>query len=289
MRARQIPTFLQLVLAGVITIAPALGDTDDSAAAAAPADEAAGSGAPGSSKSSGNYFEKDPSAWKVTIYPIYGWMPVFGASVNLPDLPSIPGRPGESGGSGTASGSFNGAGFAGFDIEKSRWEAKGSFLFASVSGDKTNTNLNLKTHVGLRVIFGELFGGREVLKGLFLEGGVRRMSVKISASLNDRPEVSRTPGVWDPLIGFTWKHPWKKKWQLTAHFDGGGFGVGTDYSLSGTVRADWRFTRHFGTTFGLGALRFKITNTFLYNSQFERTLTAQQTLWGPLFGFGIYF
>src|SRR5512133_2485764 len=63
---------------------------------------------------SGSLWKGDPSSWKIDIYPIYGWLPVFGANINLPDLPDRPGggtAPGPNG--GTVSGSFNGAGFAG--------------------------------------------------------------------------------------------------------------------------------------------------------------------------------
>jgi len=230
------------------------------------------------------YWSKDPSAWTVAIYPVFAWVPVFGANVTVPSLPSIPGRPsGPS--SGTASGSFNGAGFAGFDIQKSRWSVNGEFLIASVSGDNTNP----KVHVGMKIYYGQFMAGREVLKGLSLEGGARRMALKISASVGDNPEVTRKPGIWDPLVGMTWRHQMGKKWMLQAHMDGGGFGVGSDVSIGASARADWRFARHFGLTMGFGALHFRISDTVLDNTAAKKTLLAKQTLYGPLFGFGIYF
>ena len=52
---------------------------------------APGSGSPDSPGSgSGSTWEKDPSAWKVAIYPIYLWLPVFGAHIDIPGLPSNP-------------------------------------------------------------------------------------------------------------------------------------------------------------------------------------------------------
>src|SRR5206468_12205179 len=113
-----------------------------------------------------------------------------------------------------------------------------------VSGD----NSNPKTHVGMDVFYGQSMAGREIFKDLTLEGGVRRITVKISASVGDNPEVSRKPGLWDPLIGTTWRHQFGRKWMLHAHLDGGGFGVGSDLSLAASARADWRFAKHFGVT-----------------------------------------
>src|SRR5438045_2684664 len=72
---------------------------------------------PGSTGSgSGSTWEKDPSAWKVAIYPVYLWLPIFGAHIDVPTGPSNPGVS-----AGDASSSFNGAGFAAFEIQKSRW------------------------------------------------------------------------------------------------------------------------------------------------------------------------
>ncbi len=241
--------------------------------------------APPPSYNSTSIWEKDdPSAWKIAIYPVYAWAPVLGAHVNLPNI-NLP-----SGGiltptGGTVTGSFNGAGFAGFDIEKSRVITHGQFLYASLSGDNTNPKL----HLGLDVMFGQVMGGYKILNSLYLEGGVRRMALKISASANDSPEVSRKPGLWDPLIGTTWKHTLGRKWQLAAHLDGGGFGVGSDVTLAASARADWRFAKHFGLTMGASALHFQITDTILDQTQLKRTLAVRQTLWGPVFGFGIYF
>ncbi len=239
---------------------------------------------PGAGQSDSNW-EKDPRSWKVAIYPVFAWAPVMGASINLPDLPSLPDRPSTGPGSGTASGSFNGAGFAGVEIQKSGWSTNGEFLYASLSGDNTNP----KVHLGVDVFYGQLMGGHTLWKDLSLEGGVRRMALKISASVGDRPEVDRKPGIWDPLIGMTWRHQAGKKWMFRAHLDGGGFGVGSDLTLAASARADWRFAKHFGLAMGFGAIHFQVANTILDNTSAKRTLSVRQTLYGPLFGFGIHF
>jgi hypothetical protein len=234
-----------------------------------------------------SHWEKDPSEWKVAIYPIYGWLPVFGASVNLPDFPNLPNLPGggiSGPAGGKVSGSFNGAAFAGVDLEKNRFTATATLLYAGLSGDSTNP----KAHLGLDVIFGQAMGGYKVSKSVSLEGGFRRMALKISTSVGTRPEVSRKPGIWDPLVGITWKHQIGRKWMLRTHFDGGGFGVGSDVSAGASASADYRFAKHFGVMMGFSALHFQVADTRFDETRIARTLKIKQTMYGPLFGFGIY-
>jgi hypothetical protein len=237
-------------------------------------------------------WDKGPNAWKTIIYPIFVWAPVLGADVKLPEIPSLPGGGGGGGGiipEGTTSGNFNGAAFAGAEVFKSKWSMTANVLYAGMSGDRTSPHV----HIGLNVIFGGILVGRQLLlDGLTLEGGFRRMALNINATVLDYPEVSRKPGVWDPLIGATYRRQLSKKWRLIGHFDGGGFGVGCDYDMVEGARANWRFAKHFGLDMGLAALQFKISDTksvTVDNAVLKKTLTLSQTTWGPQFGFGIYF
>jgi hypothetical protein len=110
------------------------------------------------------------------------------------------------------------------------------------------------------------------------------MALRVSATLLDYPEVSRKPGFWDPLVGLSYRRTLGKKWRVRLHADGGGFGVGSDVDIAVTGQVDWRFAKHFGTTLGYGLLHFKESNAVL-----QRTLTIDQTMNGPIVGFGIYF
>jgi hypothetical protein len=239
-------------------------------------------------------WDKGPDAWKTIIYPIFVWAPVLGADIKLPEIPSGPGGGGGGGGGGiipegTTSGNFNGAAFAGAEVFKSKWSMTANVLYAGMSGDRTSPHV----HIGLNVIFGGILVGHQLLlDGLSLEGGFRRMALNINATVLDYPEVSRKPGVWDPLVGATYRRQLSKKWRLIGHFDGGGFGVGCDYDMVEGVRANWRFAKHFGLDMGGAALQFKISDTksvTVDNTVLSKTLTLSQTTWGPQFGFGIYF
>src|SRR5262249_24759273 len=227
-----------------------------------------------------NRYQK-PSDWWVAVYPVFAWAPIFGVSTR--EFPSTPGGGGGTGSllpPGHASGSLNGAAFAWFRLEKSKWSADATGLWAGLSGERSNPFV----HVGAHVVFGQIMGGRELLPDLFLEGGVRRLALSVNLRIEDFPEVDWKPGVWDPLVGLTYRRQLSKKWRIYAHADGGGFGVGADSDVAGTVRAEWQFVHHFGLTMGYGALHFRITDTVA-----QRSLEIKQTLNGPIFGFGIYF
>jgi hypothetical protein len=229
-------------------------------------------------------WKKDPSAWNVELYPVFLWAPFMGASVTLPQFPDLPNLPdlpgGPPGPGGKVSSSFNGAAFFNTRIEKSKWGVDLSVLWAGVSAEATSPKVKVKADV----IYGQAMGGREILHDLWLEGGVRRLALNVGVTVLQYPEVARKPGVWDPLIGVSYRHPIRNKIRVDLHADGGGFGVGSDVDYALTGRFDWRFAKHFGLTAGWGLLHLKISDTVL-----QRTLTLSQTLHGPILGIGIFF
>ena len=225
---------------------------------------------PGSSSQSGG--------WDVAIYPLLGWLPIFGANVDLPDI-EIPGDGVSPGGSGTTSTSFNGAALFGATVIKKEWILDISALWAGLSAERTNPIVKVKTNV----VYGDLLAGRQLYRHLALMGGFRRMALNIGAQVGNRPEISRKPGVWDPLVGIDWHGQLGRKWSGQLILAGGGFGVGSDVDISGEARADWRFARHFGLTMGYKVVHFQISDTVL-----RQTFKTNQTFNGPIIGFGIY-
>ena len=90
---------------------------------------------------------KEDKGWTTTVYPIYAWIPVFGADITLPNVPIPPGRT-DCGGSGatvTPSGSvhskINGAAFAAVMVENTWVQIQANFLFAGLSASKASPNL----------------------------------------------------------------------------------------------------------------------------------------------------
>jgi hypothetical protein len=227
----------------------------------------------------------DPG-WEVEIAPIYLWVPISINSVTLPEFPNLPAPPG--GGdrpSGDTGASLNGAAMAAFRVEKNWWMARGSVVWAGLSGERETPNVKITGNL----ILGEVFTGVEVVKHLYLEGGVRRLAVDVSAQVLDYPEVSRKPGVWDPQVGMTYRVPMGEHWLLTMHGDGGGFGVGSEVDVNASVTLDWRMARHFGLTLGYGLLYFRLEDEWVDNARFEKTLELGTTLHGPIIGFKLLF
>jgi len=227
----------------------------------------------------------DPG-WEVEIAPVYLWVPITINSVTLPEFPDLPAPPG--GGdrpSGDTGASLNGAAMAAFRVEKNWWMARGNIVWAGLSGERESPNVKITGNL----ILGELFTGVEVVKHLYLEGGVRRLAVDLSAQVLDYPEVSRKPGVWDPQVGMTYRVPMGEHWLLTVHGDYGGFGVGSEVDLNTSLTLDWRMARHFGLTLGYGLLYFRLEDDWLDNARIERTLELGTTLHGPIVGFKLLF
>ena len=240
------------------------------------------SGAPTNTKSD---WDKPPNAWKFIVYPVYAWVPFFSTSVTLPTIPSPPGGGGPVTPEGTTSGSLNGAAFAGAEIYKGQWSGMFTFLYAGLSATRTTP----RTKVTADFIYGQAMVEHEVYKGLSLGGGFRRMALDLTATVGDYPSVSRTPGFWDPLLSATYRKQLNRKWRVSGHMDGGGFGVGSDLDIGAAASADWRFAKHFVLTMGGAYLHFENSDTILSDTALRKTLTIKPTMYGPTFGIGIYF
>jgi hypothetical protein len=217
-----------------------------------------------------------PYEWHIAIYPAMAWLPIFGASVDLPPRPSHPTAPGPS---GSTNSSFNGAYFGGGRFEGGKWSGDILFMWTALSAERTTPF----TKVNLDFIFGDAHVGYEVLPNLYLEGGFRRLAFDLSAKVGD-DSASGSPGYWDPLIGLTYRRPLGKKWRILVHGDGGGFGVGSDVDVTASGRAEWQFVRHFGMAMGYGGMHY--SNTTRVG---EGKLEVDPTLHGPIFGLGVYF
>ena len=218
-----------------------------------------------------------PYGWNLAIYPALAWAPIFGASVTLPPVPSQPiETPGPS---GSTSSSFNGAFFGGARVEKGKWSVDGLFMWAALSGQRKTPF----AEVHLDFVFGNAMAGREILPNLYVEGGIRRLSLDLHAKV-ETSSASRSPGFWDPLVGLTYRRQLGRKWRILIQGDGGGFGVGSDVDVTATARAEWQFARHFGIAMGYGGMHFSDSDTVD-----GRTLTISPTLHGPIFGLGIFF
>ena len=227
----------------------------------------------------------DDEGWNVSIYPLLGWLPIFGAELDVPDLPDGGGGDGGGGGGGTGGRvptdtSFNGALFFGFAVEKGRFRVDAFGLWAGLGVERPELP---RVDAELDVIYGTLTGGFEVVDDLFVTGGVRRVALDYTIKVEDFPDFKRKPGIWNPTVGVAW-HPERGRWALHAVAEYGGFGVGAEHEFFGAFYADWKFARYVGINLGYTVWIWDIEHTVR-----ERTFTADQELHGPLLGIGIYF
>jgi hypothetical protein len=215
--------------------------------------------------------------WDVAVYPVLAWVPI-GIFIDVEVPPDGSGGGGESG--GIVDSRFDGAFFGGVTASNGTWLIQGYGIWAAVGGDRPERPFLV---VDLDLIYGEGKVGRSVAPNLYLTGGIRRVAFKYDFTIGTLPTFSRKPGIWDPIVGITWRRVSPKvEWQ--ASFDGGGFGVGADVDLSGGVRVDWKPFRHFGFTAGYSFLYLKVSDDVL-----NRTVTIEPTVHGPAVGIGFYF
>jgi hypothetical protein len=218
--------------------------------------------------------------WKISIYPVFAWVPIgIDIDVNVPPVSGGGGSGPEFGGK-IVDGRLDGAFFGGLSAAKGKWRIDADGLWAGVGGDRLE-NPTLRVDVDAIYAHGSI--GRTIYTDLYATVGVRRMAMKYEIELAGR-QFERKPGLWDPLIGIGWHHERSESVDLHVTFEGGGFGVGSDVDLSSAIRLDWKPTTHFGIAAGYTLLYFKLSHTVG-----DRTFTAKQTLHGPVVGLGLYF
>lgn len=218
--------------------------------------------------------------WRVTIYPVYGWVPVFGADITLPERPCD--DCGGDGGvvlpGGHVSSNFNGAALAGVRVEKGRWLIEGQGLWAGMEGVVDRPYLSVKAGV----IFGEALGGFALAPNLYVTGGVRRLALNVRAQAFTFEEVQWKPGFWEPVVGASYSPALTSRTRLFVHGDFGGEGNNKSAALTG--RIEWQVIPHLSITAGYGLFYLSADG-----SLGRKPISFSQTLHGPIVGIGIPF
>jgi hypothetical protein len=223
-----------------------------------------------------------PKRTEVVIYPILGWLPIYGAHAILPNRPEFPGLPPDEGGGSRVDtdGSLNGAALVGVSVVSPKWVFQFEFLWAGLSGEAQRPHATATADI----VFGGVYGGRQIGHGLAVMGGVRRIAANLGLEIDTLGSFERKPGVWDPLVGIAWRREISRKWIATIDVMGGGFGVGADVDASLHARLNWDPLKHMRVAFGYGMLYLDLSH-----GVGDKTLTTQQTLYGPELGIGIKF
>jgi hypothetical protein len=216
---------------------------------------------------------EDKDGWRITVYPILAWVPLdIGIDIGVP--------PSEGESAQIVESRLDGALFGGVTASNGVWWIEGYGLWVGFGGERIERPSLV---VDLDLIYGDAKLGRRVARDLYVTGGLRRVALDYDITLGTLPRLSGTAGVWDPVVGIGW-HRIGPTVEWHASFEGGGFSVGSDIDVGGTIRVDWKPVRHFGLTAGYNVLYLKISDAVA-----GRTVTVEPLVHGPSIGFGLYF
>ena len=213
--------------------------------------------------------ESPENGWRVVIYPVYGWLPIYRADVRFPDLPE-----------GSSDANLDQAFLAAFRVEKGRFALEGGFLYAGLSGEAERPLLKLEVDTQIA----DLRAGYEVVPDLYLEGGVRWLALDMQATISDYPTESWKPDLLEPVVGLTYRPLVGKHWRLVLHGDVGGLVTGDSTTATGSAKVEWQPAKHFLLVAG-GTVQYLRTE----GTTGARSVKLDQTLYGPIIGFGIPF
>ena len=216
----------------------------------------------------------DTDGWKTIVYPIHAWLPVFGADVTLPS--------GEGGifESAKTSGNFNGAALAGFRVERARLSIEGEFLWAGMSGAVEAPRFEIT----LDTIAFKVLGGFKIAPALYADGGVRRLALKVTASILNFEPVTWKPGIWEPVVGLTFRPQLSKTVRIFTQAHLGFSGDNSSRSGAANASVEWKPIRHLTFGGGWGWSYLRVDGTIL-----RGPIHLSQTLNGPIITLGIPF
>lgn len=219
-------------------------------------------------------------SWRTTIYPVYGWAPVFGADITLPEVPGGGGGGEPITPAGSVSSNFNGAAFAAVMVENRYVQFEANVLWAGLSASAERPSLE----VNVDTILGSARAGVRVAPSLFVSGGVRRVALNVKARALDFDQVQWKPGIWEPLVGAAYTPHLSHRWRLLLRADYGGLGSDRHSTLSANGSIEWQPAAHFIVNAGYGLLKIEAEDTVA-----NKTIRLDQTLHGPIVGIGIPF
>ena len=223
--------------------------------------------------------------WRTTVYPIYGWLPLFGADVRLPEIPNPPPCDGCGDGGpivpgGHVSSNLNGAAFAAVVVENKWVQAEANFLWAGLSADAERPNLKVEVDT--------VWPARASACGWCRT--CSSMAVFAISGSTSRPprsssmKCSGSRDVLEGLVGASFTPRLSSRWRLLAKADYGGVGADNHSSYSANAALEWQPLRHLVVDLGYGFFQITVDGTVA-----QRPIHLEQTTHGPIIGIGIPF
>jgi len=110
------------------------------------------------------------------------------------------------------------------------------------------------------------------------------LTLDVKATITDLPTASWKPDLLEPVIGFTYRPLVGKRWRLVLHGDVGGLITGDSTTATGSAKVEWQPAKHFLLVAGATVQYLSTEGTIG-----SRDVELDQTLYGPIVGFGIPF
>ena len=211
-----------------------------------------------------------PEGCQARIAPIYLWAPINTTSASEGE-----GEPPTDVTEGVTG--LNGAYGIRFEMETGRAIVSISELCVSISHDSTSAS-GTPTSLSFKASLFEAYGGYRIVDSLSVIGGIRFFGGTLEYA-SSTTSIDQDINLLDPVVGLWYRPSLSRGWRAELGADVGGFGVGFDISSSASAVFSWRGKR-VGWDVGYRALYVKksTSNEFL-----------ETTLYGPVFGFEIYF
>ncbi len=219
--------------------------------------------------------ESRAAAWDTVVYPLDWWVPYLGANMQVPGEPGT-GEPPRV----ETSGGLNQAFAAGFRLERWRVSVQANALWAGLSGSAETPHAELNVDAS----YGQLLGGFEILRAIYIDGGVRRLALDMRATVFSSPEFTWKPEFWEPVAGVTLRPTLGRSTRLMIHADVGGLGDDNHRSVALKALIEWKPIAHFSLGGGWGVLYLRADGQVR-----TQPVHLQQTLNGPTLTLGIPF
>ena len=140
-------------------------------------------------------------------------------------------------------------------------------------------------NLGLDTIAFKVAGGFEVAPASYVDAGVRRFAVNMTASILDFQAVTWKPGIWEPVVGVTFRPQISRNLRLFTQADVGFTTDDSSRSSAVTASLEWKPLGHLSLGGGWGWTYLRVDGTIVTG----KDVHFSQTLNGPLLTLGIPF
>jgi hypothetical protein len=127
-------------------------------------------------------------------------------------------------------------------------------------------------------------GGFEVAPALYVDAGFRHFDVKMTAAVLEFPQVTWRPGIWESVVGVTFRPKLGKNVRLFSQTNFGGMGDASHRTVAATAVVEWKPSTHLVVGAGYGLLHLRADGSML-----GRPVHFAQTLNGPMLTLGVPF